>query len=872
MRYLIILILFCLSVFADEKIVLELKWEHQFQFAGYYAAKEQGYYKEYGLNVEIKGQDLNNILRASKEVSENRAQYGVGSSSLLSDISQGQPLMLLAAIFEHSPLVLICNKNSDIRHAKDLNGKKIMLAEDEGNSLLFSRMLEMEGIAYISVDLDWEGFKKGEADAISGYLGNEPYILNQEAFAYTIIDPANYGLDAYSDILFTSQKEYLNHPKRVHDFLKASLKGWKYAMGHQEEISHLIMKKYNPNKSLDALLFEASMIARYSLIDLDKIGNIDLNKLLHMLLMMREVNLIKNDVDIYKHLYPGQFSQIKLSEKESNWIAEHPSLRYSSIHWLPKENRHQSKELTQKYIDLISLKSGLSFSYKQKEPATYALAELERGKIDLFIGTQESKNSLKTDVIRKYPLVIVTKNDVDYISHVQSLKMKTIALLKGSSSAKYIENNYPDIQKIYVDTIEEGLKLVSSSAVFATVEALPLVSLHIKEFHMPDVKISGEFPHPYDLKINVRSDYPELISILNKSIKSISIDEHNMINDHWESVEFVQEKDIRGFVVGLFFSVILILILVYSNWRLRFEVQKRQTTEKELQRMLDVVNQNIYMSMTDTKGNISYVSDAFCRLTGYSKNELIGKNHRILKSPQTKDSFYTKMWDEISKGNIWTGELENINKKGEPYWVDASITPLYDDDGNIFSYMAIRKNITIRKQMETLAITDGLSDLYNRRYFNMVFDKEIKRLGREHGTMSFLMLDIDHFKLYNDTYGHLKGDEVLMAISACLKEVCKRATDQVFRLGGEEFGVVLLGMNEEQTHDFSKKLIKAIENLNIKHEENDPYSWVTASLGAVICRFDENTHLDAKDIYQIADDAMYTAKQTGRNRVFISQA
>ena len=871
MRYLMIIIIFCFSAFAEEKIVLQLKWEHQFQFAGYYAALEQGYYKEHGLDVEIKEQDIKHLVNASTEVLENRAQYGIGSSSLLAEISEGKPLMLLAAIFEHSSLVLLCDKKAKIRDVKDLNGKRIMLTKDEEMSFLISRMLKQEGVKYTSLPFDFQTFLDGKADAVSGYLGSEPYMLTQAAQAFTFIDPASYGLDTYSDILFTSQDEYTNHPKRVHDFIKASLKGWKYAMQHQQEISQLIHEKYNPNKTLEALAFEASAIRRHAISNLDNIGKIELSKLSHMILMMKENGTLENDVDIYKSLYPGLLSQIKLSEEEKKWIASHANISYSSVHWQPQEHRSQDKEISEKYMKLISLKSGLSFDYVQKEPSSYALAELERGRIDLFIGTQGSKNALHSEPIRKYPLVIVTRNDIDYISHLSSLDLKTMALVKGSVSARYIEEKHPKIKKVYVNDIKEALTLVSSSSIYATAEILPLVSLHIKELHMANIKISGAFDSEYTLNIMIRDDYPQLKSILNKAIAAISVDEHNIINDQWKSPYFVKKEDSIGYVIAIILAGLIISILIYSNWRLRFEMDKRISTENELQRMLDVVNQNVYMSMTGLDGNITYVSDAFCRLTGYSQEQLVGQNHRILKSPHTSNEFYKKLWNEISAGNIWKGELENISKKGEPYWVDASITPIYDEEGKISSFMAIRKDITSKKQMEMLAITDALSDLYNRRYFNMIFDKEIKRLKREHGLMTFMMLDIDHFKLYNDKYGHLRGDEVIIAVSQCLKEVCKRATDQVFRLGGEEFGIVLLAMEEAQVHDFAKKVIKAIENLNIKHEENYPYPWVTVSLGAVICHFDANTRLDAKDIYQIADDAMYTSKQTGRNRVFISQ-
>ncbi|MDF1879877.1 ABC transporter substrate-binding protein [Sulfurimonas sp. MAG313] len=872
MQYLIIFIILCSSVLAEENIVLQLKWEHQFQFAGYYAALEKGYYAEYGLDVQIKESTSKQMLSSRQEVLEGRAHYGVASSSILVDMSEDKPLLLLSAIFEHSPLVLVCSKKSEIRNPKDLKTKTIMLSKDEGNSLLLRRLLDIKDIDYKVVPFDYNAFINDEADAMSAYLGNEPYSLKKKEFEYTLLDPANYGMDAYSDFLFTSQDEYENHPKRVQNFIEASLRGWKYAMNHEEEIAKLIIKKYNPNKSLEALIFEASMLRRHSLRDLENLGSITLTKLSHMILVMREIGLIQNDIDISKHLYPGHLAQIKLSKKEKTWINKHANVSFSSNRWLPNGYADGAKEISHKYMDLIALKSGLNIKYMQKEPSEYALAELARGRIDLFIGTQKGRNTLMSESIRHYPLVLVTKNDVDYISHTQSLNMKTMALVKNSASSKYIEKYYPRIKKVYVNNIKEALDLVSSSTVFATVEVLPLVSLHIKKFHMSNLKISGDFLHPYSLNINVRKDYPELLSIINKAILAISTDEHTLVNNQWEGVDYTKEKDLSVYFSAIFASFVVILILAYSNWRLRVEIKKRISTEKEFQRMLDVVNQNVYMSITDVDGNITYVSDAFCRLTGYTKEQLLGVNHRILKSPTTKDSYYEKMWKRISHGNIWTGEIENRDKKGNVYWVDVSITPIYGADGAISSYMAIRKDITIRKQMETLAITDGLCNLYNRRYFNTVFEKEVNRLKREHGLLSFLMIDIDHFKLYNDKYGHLKGDDVLIAVSACLKEVCKRSTDQVFRLGGEEFGVILLGMDEHQTHIFSLKLIKAIENLNIRHEDNDPYSWVTASLGAIVCSFTVDTKLDSKDVYQMADEAMYTSKQTGRNRVFISQA
>jgi len=859
------------SVFAEEKIILQLKWEHQFQFAGYYAALEQGYYKEAGLDVEIREHNLLKPVNITDKVISQTSIYGIGSSSLLSDISNNKPIILLSAMFDHSPLVIVCRKSANIRSVKDLNGKVLMLSDEEGNSLQLSSMLKNEDINYPKIPYDFEEFLKGKGDAFSAYLGNEPFSLQEKELEYTIIDPANYGVDSYSDFLFTSLKEYKEHPQRVQKVLMASIKGWQYALSHEEEIAKLIHDKYQPSRSIDALKFEAKMIKRHAIHNIEKLGRIELAKLSHMLLMMNEAKLLKNNVDITKHICPLQLSQIDLNAQERHWMSAHPVVRYSSLHWLPINAASSRKEIVEHYLNLITLKSGLQFKYIQKEPYTYAFKEIERDALDLYIGTQESEGSLKSKTIRSYPLVIVTRNDVDYIATTDSLNIKTIALVKGSSSSSYIEKNYPEIKKIYVNDIKEALELVASSDAFATVEVLPLVTLNIKAFSMANIKISGEFPYTYELKAVTRADAKELISILNKSIDAISADEHNMINDKWKSASVEKERDYTLILSAILIASILVSILIYSNWRLRSEVGRREALQTELKRMFDVVNQNVFLSMTDKEGTITYVSDAFCRFTGYTREQLLGENHRILKNPKTPENFYDDMWKIISSGRVYRGEIENKTRAGKMYWVDASITPIFSDDGEIETYMAIRKDITSEKRVEKLAITDALSDLYNRRYFNMVFEKEINRLKRAGGTLCFIMLDIDHFKLYNDKYGHLKGDEVIIAVAESLKEVCKRSTDQVFRLGGEEFGIVLINPKVDKIEAFSKKVIRSIENLNIKHEENDPFTWVTASLGVVVCTLEKGSSLDAKDIYQIADDAMYSSKQAGRNRVSISR-
>ena len=168
--------------------------------------------------------------------------------------------------------------------------------------------------------------------------------------------------------------------------------------------------------------------------------------------------------------------------------------------------------------------------------------------------------------------------------------------------------------------------------------------------------------------------------------------------------------------------------------------------------------------------------------------------------------------------------------------------------------------------IEETAITDELTKLYNRRYFNQIFPKEIQRATRDQQTISFLMIDVDNFKQYNDNYGHQKGDHVLSEIGRSLKLNCKRASDIPLRLGGEEFGIIFSDINYNKQMVFAESIRYAIEMLQIKHGFSNASDYVTASFGLVsITKPSKEINMDK--LYKLADEALYLAKENGRNQI-----
>jgi signal transduction histidine kinase/ABC-type nitrate/sulfonate/bicarbonate transport system substrate-binding protein len=283
MTKLLILFLFLFSsnTFAQEKklskVSLQLHWKYQFEFAGFIAAREKGFYKDAGLDLDLKEYELGQDI--IKDVSLGKSNYGIYNSNILVEYIKKEPIQLISSYFKRSALVLITKP--DIKYPKDLIGKKIMAAGKNDFDLNFNYIFSLQKIKIDDLHLiphsfDVKDFAENKVDAMTAFISDQPYKLDKLNIKYNLIDPSNYGLFNLQLELFTSDKEASLHRDRTEAFKKASLRGWEYALNNPEEIIEIILKKYNTqNLSKEFLENEAIYTERLILPKMYEIGSID---------------------------------------------------------------------------------------------------------------------------------------------------------------------------------------------------------------------------------------------------------------------------------------------------------------------------------------------------------------------------------------------------------------------------------------------------------------------------------------------------------------------------------------------------------------------------------------------------------------------
>ncbi len=466
--------------------------------------------------------------------------------------------------------------------------------------------------------------------------------------------------------------------------------------------------------------------------------------------------------------------------------------------------------------------------------------------------------------------------------------------------------------------LSQRIALLTSHYNITNTNSLALSISEIKKSHqfLIQRKLSPElekiyYKSPYNLDkllnnfLNISQRYiitkneKDLIQLMALQDKLLTLFDTVVIELEKESKRFSNYMIIVEIMMVILIAILLYLESIYIFQPILKKIEKEKYKEKitkmkleelvdlktnRLQESLDIINHYVFTSKTDLNGVITYVSEAFCELSGYTKFELLGNTHNIIKHPDNPSSGFKKLWETLTNGNPYEGEVKNRKKNGEEFWLHTLIRPEYNSKSEIIGYIAYRKNITHEKTLKDLNFklermvenktkelkysndrllrqseTDSLTGIYNRKKLQDSLLLEIKKAFRYNQVFSIILIDIDHFKKVNDTYGHLTGDNVIKGICNLISQNI-RDIDLFARWGGEEFVILVNNQDKDQTKFLAEKVrqkicMSKIDNLDI-----------TCSFG--VAQYELNDS-DEK-VFKKADDALYKAKESGRNCVVIS--
>lgn len=635
--------LFPYAAFGDtpqkpEKVRLQLQWKHQFEFAGFYAAQEKGFYKEAGLDVEFSEFDKN--MDTIDEVLRGNAQYGLSYSSMIVDYIEGKPVVLIANFFKQSPLVLVTHK--DIKTPADLKGKTVMGMFDSSHNITLLTMLDKFGvrktdIRNVPTTFKLDDFIAGKVDAISVFTTNEIYALNQKGVAFNIFDPVSYGTKFYDQNLFTTQEELKYHPHRVENFRNASIKGWEYALKHKEEIVEIIFKKYNSQgKSKEALMFEAHQIESLILPDIYEVGSID-----SQIIKMMADNFIQSgyvakkfNTDLEQLIYKPKLRYMKLTPEQKGYLKNKKKITMCvDPNWMPLEKIENGVHtgIASEYMNLISQKLDTPIRLIETSTWSESLQKGIRRECDILALAEktpmrENYFDFTTPYIQM-PVVIVTKAGMPFMDNLDEIKHKSLGVVKDYSARDLLQSKYPGINLIEVESIQKGLEQVQQEKLFGFLDNSIVINHEIHKNNLSDLAISGQFQDTFSLSIASRNDEPILHDILEAALLSIDVQSKNEIMNQWANVRFERQIDYQFIWQISLFALIIIGIFIYWNLKLREVIRTKESvqaklkeSEEKFRTLFDIAP--VMLDAFDENGRLTLWNKECERVFGWKQEEI----------------------------------------------------------------------------------------------------------------------------------------------------------------------------------------------------------------------------------------------------------
>ncbi|TPE47350.1 transporter substrate-binding domain-containing protein [Maribrevibacterium harenarium] len=527
----------------SEKVTLRLQWKHQFEFAGFYMAKELGYYAEAGLDVDIL--EYENGMDIVKEVSEGRSDFGIWGSGIIERAQQGEPIVFLANYFKRSPLALATS--ADISFPSELEGKRLMVSDADIKNANYTQMfrtfkVDVSKIEFVQPTFDVQDFIDGKVDGVSIFLTNEPYILKKNGVPYNIIDPNNFGVELYDVNVFTSRDFAERSPEQTAAFVEASNKGWYYALEHIDEAVELIKAKYDSqNKSRDHLVYEAQQTVRMMQPKNYPIGSIDLNRVTRIGNLFNEMGLTQTAANtnfVFNAASPG----VALTSDELTFLYEHKDIKVAMMpDFTPFSFVHGSKVQGYEHdlLTLLSEKTGLQFK-PEYGIWNRGLSAFKERQVDMIASIsykpERTDFTLFTEPYYEIPIMIYVRDDFGSYDGIDSLRGKKVGVLKDVFYVKELKQ-LGTMELVIYETYEQLTKALVYGQVDALMQNLTNIDSLIKDNAYTNLRLAGELQLPTiqkeDLRFGVRSDYPELHSILQKGLDAITVEETLALSNRW---------------------------------------------------------------------------------------------------------------------------------------------------------------------------------------------------------------------------------------------------------------------------------------------------------------------------------------------------
>ena len=544
MRFVFISIIFITFLFATQetkKVSLQLQWKNQFQFTGYYIAKEKGFFNDVGLDVEIKPFQYG--INTTNEVISDKSDFGVGRSTLLIDKSQNKDIVFLNAIFQTSPLVLFSLKNNKINKINDFKNKKLMINQKQTVTISIQAMINSKNITFDDMHLYKRTYNINDLitkkiDIMPGYLSDIGYRLGKNNIQYKVFDPKDYGFDFYEDILFTSYSFAQKNPETVKAFQKATLKGWEYAFNNIDETINLILKKYNTqNKTYAAYKYEADELKKRAYYKNNSLGDINLNKLKRIYSSYNLLGFIETHYPLNNDIiFNTNNSNFNLSTSQKDYLQHKTNVKICiDPNWLPfekidKEGKHIG--ISSDYFHHFSKQTGINFELVKTSSWTQTLDFVKNKKCDLITLGNSTPTRDKylnfTLPYLKVPFVMVTHNDVQFVDDLGFLEDKKIGVVKNSALNEILEELYPNFKLVEVNNNLDGITRVQKNELFGFIGNMLSVTHMIQSHYMKDVKIINKLENETsNLAIGVRKDDLILLEIMNSLVKTIPYDVHS---------------------------------------------------------------------------------------------------------------------------------------------------------------------------------------------------------------------------------------------------------------------------------------------------------------------------------------------------------